>query len=205
MSDTRLVSAESARTEAMNDLLANNWWAAALRGLLAVTFGVLAFVMPGVTLLSLALVFAAYSLVDGVTAIIMSVRGARKGERWVWLLLSGLLGILAAAITAIWPELTVLAFVYLVAAWALLSGILMLVSAFRLKKDHGRVWLGAAGVASILLSILLAISPLLGALVLTFWIGAHALVSGGFLLVLAYQLHSKRTDSPRHIAPAHAS
>lgn len=204
MAESRPDAADSARNEAMNDLLANNWWAAALRGLLAVTFGVLAFVMPGLTLLSLALVFAAYSLVDGVTAIVMSVRGARRGERWMWLLLSGILGILAAAVTVVWPGLTVLAFVYLIAAWALLSGILMLVSAFRLKMDHGRIWLGAAGVAGILLGVLLAISPLLGALVLTFWIGAHALLLGGFLLVLAYRLYSKRTDNPRHIAPAHA-
>ncbi|MDX2265501.1 MAG: HdeD family acid-resistance protein [Hyphomicrobiales bacterium] len=193
-------STESPRTEAMNDMLANNWWAVALRGVVAILFGIAAFAMPSITMLSLVVVFAAFSFVDGVFGIIMSVRGARKGERWVWLLLSGILSIAASAVAILWPAITVFAFVILVAAWALISGAFMLISAFRLKIDHGRVWLVIAAIASIVFGVLLVISPSIGALVLTFWAGAHALVLGGTLLVLAYKLRSHRTSLPSNLA-----
>ena len=199
---TSIPSTDSPKTEAMNDILANNWWAVALRGVVAILFGIAAFAMPLVTMLSLVVVFAAFSFVDGVFGIIMSVRGARKGERWIWLLLTGILGIVASAVAVLWPGLTVLAFVILVAAWALVSGTFMLISAFRLKIDHGRVWLVIGGIASIVFGILLVISPFIGALVLTFWTGAHALVLGATLLVLAYKLRSHRTGQPSNLAAA---
>ncbi len=198
MTSTR--STDPSRAEAMNDMLANNWWAVALRGVVAILFGIAAFAMPLLTMLSLVVVFAAFSFVDGVFGIIMSVRGARRGERWIWLLLSGVLGIVASAVALLWPDITVLAFVILVAAWALIAGTSMLISAFRLKIDHGRVWLAIAGVASIAFGIALAVSPPIGALVLTFWTGAHALVLGGTLLVLAYRLRSHSTGVPSNLA-----
>jgi len=193
-------SIESPRTEAMNDMLANNWWAVALRGVVAIVFGIAAFAMPLLTMLSLVVIFAAFSFVDGVFGIIMSVRGARKGERWIWLLLSGILGIVASAVAILWPGITILAFVILVAAWALVLGTFMLISAYRLKIDHGRVWLVIGGIASIVFGILLVIWPFIGALVLTFWIGAHALVLGVIMLVLAYKLRSHRTFQPSNLA-----
>ncbi|MGY3332607.1 uncharacterized membrane protein HdeD (DUF308 family) [Mesorhizobium sp. USDA 4775] len=198
-------SSDNTRTEAMNDVLASNWWAVALRGVVAIIFGIAAFAMPLVTMLSLVVVFAAFSLIDGIFGIIMAVRGARRGEHWVWLLLNGILGIVSCAVAVLWPGITVLAFVFLVAAWALVSGIFMLISAFRLKIDHGRIWLAIAGVASILLGIVLTISPFVGALVLTFWVGAHALVLGVTLLMLAYKLRSQRTSRPSNLAAANAA
>ncbi|CAH0342589.1 HdeD family acid-resistance protein [Rhizobium sp. CECT 9324] len=197
---TSIRSTESAKTEDMNDVLARNWWAVALRGVVAILFGVAAFAVPFVTMLSLVVVFAAFSFIDGVFGIVMSVRGARKGERWVWLLLSSTLGIVVGAVALLWPGITILAFVILVAAWALVSGTFMLISAFRLKIDHGRVWLVIGGIASVVLGILLIISPFVGALVLTFWIGAHAVVLGATLLVLAYRLRSQRTGQPGTLA-----
>lgn len=198
-------STESRKTEAMNDMLANNWWVVALRGVVAILFGIAAFAMPLVTMLSLVAVFAAFSFVDGLFGIIAAVRGARRGERWVWLLLNGILGIAAGAVAILWPGITVLAFVILVAVWALISGTFMLISAFRLKIDHGRVWLAIGGIASIVFGILLVISPLIGALVLTFWTGAHALVLGGTLLILAYKLRSHRTGLPSDLAATSAA
>ena len=202
---TSTSSTYDAKTEAMNEILANNWWAVALRGVIAILFGIAAFALPFFTLLSLVVIFAVFSFVDGVFGIIMAVRGARRGERWIWLLLNGILGIAAGVLAMLWPGITVLAFVILIAVWALISGSFMLVSAFRLKINHGRVWLAIGGIASIVLGILLAISPFVGALVLTFWIGAHALVLGVTLLILAYKLRSRHTDQSSKLAAAGAA
>ena len=151
----------------MSEALARNWWAIALRGVLAIIFGAIAFILPGATMLSLVLVFAAYAVVDGVFAITSAVRSARRHERWGLLVLEGLVDILAGVIAFLWPGLTILTFVLLIAAWALLTGGLMTVAAFRLQQDHGRWWLVLGGVASIIYGALLIVAPLIGALVLT--------------------------------------
>ena len=126
-----------AKSGAMSALLAQNWWAVALRGVFAILFGLIALVMPGVTIASLVLLFAAYMLVDGVCAIISAVRAASRHERWGLLVLEGVADIAAGAIALMWPGITVLTFVFLSAAWAVISGGLMLGAAFRLAKDHG--------------------------------------------------------------------
>jgi uncharacterized membrane protein HdeD (DUF308 family) len=174
--------------------LARNWWALALRGVLGIVFGIIALVMPAATMLSLVLVFAAYMLVDGILAIVAAVRAARHREKWVWLTLEGVANIVTAALAVLLPGLTVVVFVLLIAFWALLSGGLMLGAAFRLKPDHGRGWLIFGGIVSIIYGALLIIAPLVGALVLTWWLGAYALVFGIALLVLAFKLRSRHQD-----------
>ena len=167
--------------------LAQNWWAVALRGLLAVAFGVIALLRPGVTIFSLVLVFAAYIFADGVFAIVAAVR---TRQRVVMLLLEGVLDIVIAAIALLWPAITAAAFVILVGVWAILTGGLMLSAAFRLGLDHGRWWMAAGGLVSVLYGILLFASPLVGALVLTWWLGAYALIFGCALLGLAWRLRA---------------
>ncbi|RUM23887.1 HdeD family acid-resistance protein [Rhizobium vallis] len=175
---------ESAR----NAMLADNWWIVALRGGLAILFGIAAFVTPVATMLAFVIVFAAYSFVDGIFSIALSVRGARKGERWGLLLLNGLFGIAIAAAAALLPGVTVLAFVFMVAAWALVSGGLMLGAAISLRISHGRWLLVFGAIASLIYGLLLFASPFIGALVLTWWMGAHALIFGVTLIVLAFRL-----------------
>jgi uncharacterized membrane protein HdeD (DUF308 family) len=181
-------------TSARNAVLADNWWVVALRGVLAILFGIAAFVLPTATMLALVLFFAAYSLVDGVLGVVMAVRGARKGERWGWLLVNGLLGIVVGVAAALWPGITVLAFVFMIAAWAVLSGGLMLGAAFGLKVSHGRWLLVLGAILSLLWGVLLFASPLVGALVLTWWIGAQAMVFGVILIVLAFRLRDHRGE-----------
>ena len=176
------------RHEAMNAILAQNWWALALRGALAVLFGILAFVLPGATIWSLVLIFAAFSLVDGIFEIVAAIRAARAGERWGLLLIHGIAGVVIGIVAFVWPGITVFAFVLLIAAWALISGVTMLVSAVKLKTSHGRGWLVLGGIASLLYGILLAVSPMVGAIVLAWWLGAYAIVFGITLLVLAFRL-----------------
>jgi len=173
-------------------MLARNWWAVALRGVLAILFGVIAIGMPTAAMLSLALLFAAYLLVDGVFAIIASVRAAQSNERWGALLAEGLLNIVMGGLATAFPEGAVLGFVLVVATWAIVTGGLMLVAAFRLNPEHGRTWLALGGIVSILWGILLLLAPLLGALVLTWWLGGYCIVFGIALLALAFRLRARR-------------
>jgi uncharacterized membrane protein HdeD (DUF308 family) len=185
----------------MSAALAKNWWAIALRGLLAIIFGLIALFVPAATMLSLVLLFSAYMLLDGVFAIVAAVRAARKHERWGLLVFQGVIDIVAGVVAFLWPGITVIAFVLLVAAWALVSGGLMLGAAFRLKIDHGRWWLALGGIASLIYGALLIVAPLIGALVMTWWLGAYAVVFGVALLVLAFKLRSRRDDRIRAAAP----
>jgi uncharacterized membrane protein HdeD (DUF308 family) len=180
----------------MASILVRNWWAFVARGVLAVLFGLIAFFLPGVTMLSLVLVFAAYALADGVLAIISAVRAAKQGDRWSLFALEGIVDILLGAAAATMPSVTVVVFVALVAAWALITGSFMLAGAFELDADHGRWWLVLAGAASIIYGALLVIAPMIGALVLTWWIGAYALVFGIAMLVAAFRLRDKFKASP---------
>ncbi|HYZ63931.1 MAG TPA: HdeD family acid-resistance protein [Acetobacteraceae bacterium] len=178
--------------DARNAVLAQNWWVLALRGVFAIIFGIIAFAVPAAAMLALVLVFGAYSLLDGIANIVLAVRGARRHERWGLFLLNGVLGVLVGIGAALWPGITVLAFVFMVAAWAIISGALMLGAAMGLKIDHGRWLLVFGGIVSLIYGVLLFAAPLVGALVLTWWVGAHALVFGVILLVLAFRLRKHR-------------
>jgi uncharacterized membrane protein HdeD (DUF308 family) len=103
-----------------------------------------------------------------------------------------------------WPGISLIAFVLLIAAWAIVSGVLMLGAAFRVKADHGRWWFAIGGVASLIYGGLLVASPLTGAIVLTWWLGAYALVFGIALIVMSFKLRSHRKDHPGAIASARA-
>jgi uncharacterized membrane protein HdeD (DUF308 family) len=179
-------------SEQMSACLARNWWAVLLRGLVAVALGILTLWMPAVSLASLVLVFAAYMLADGVLGIVAAVRAARRHERWGWLVLEGLLDIGAGVAALAWPGLTIIVFVALVAAWAIVSGGVMVLAAFRFNRRDGRWLMGLAGVLSVAWGVLLAFAPVSGALVLTLWIGAYALLFGITLIVLSLRLRSQR-------------
>jgi uncharacterized membrane protein HdeD (DUF308 family) len=183
--------------EQMSALLAQNWWAFTLRGVLGIIFGLIAFFLPGVTMLSLVLVFSAYALVDGVFAIIAAGRAMRQHEGWGFLLLEGIVNIIAAAIAFLWPGITVVSFVFLVGTWAILSGGLMLSAALRLQLDHGRWWLAVGGIVSVIYGVLLIAAPFIGALVLTWWLGAYAIVFGFALIAVAIKLHARQREQPR--------
>jgi uncharacterized membrane protein HdeD (DUF308 family) len=185
-------------SDALSGILARNWWAVGVRGICAILFGLIALATPAAALLSLVLVFAAYMLVDGVFAIISAVRAVRSRERWVLLLLQGVVNLVAAVVAALRPGIAVLAFVSVMAAWAIISGALALVATARLRGDHGRWWLGLSGMLSLVGGIALATAPMIGALVLTWWIAAYAIIYGVILLMLAFRLRP-------HRAEAHAS
>lgn len=165
------------------------WWVLALRGAFAVLFGVLAFAWPGVTLSALVLLFGAYALVDGVFALVHAAAGG-AGVRWP-LALEGLVGVLAGLGTLAWPEITALALLYLIAAWAIVTGLLEVVGAIRLRRVIDDEWLlGLSGLASVVFGVLLVLWPGAGALAVVWLIGSYAVVFGVLVIALAFRLRS---------------
>jgi uncharacterized membrane protein HdeD (DUF308 family) len=184
-----------ASDNAMSNLLAQNWWAIALRGAFAIVFGIVALLMPDAALLAFVLLFAAYMLVDGIFAIIAGVRAAQRHQRWGWLIFEGILDFIAGGIAVVWPVITIVAFVFLMGAWAIVTGALLFSASFRLNVLHGRWLMALGGAISIIWGVLLIIWPLVGAIVLTWWIAAYALLFGIAMLVLAFRLRGRRQAS----------
>jgi uncharacterized membrane protein HdeD (DUF308 family) len=171
--------------------LAHNWWVIAARGVLGLVIGLIAFLFPGPTLLSLVGLFALYLVIDGGFAIAAAVRAGTAGKRWGSLTFEGIVGITAGIIAAAMPGLTVLVFVGLLAAWAIVSGFLELRAAYQLAEDHGRWWLAIGGVVSLIFGVVLIAAPVFGALVVSWWVGAYATLFGASMLALAYKLRAR--------------
>jgi uncharacterized membrane protein HdeD (DUF308 family) len=205
MASTTMNSGSDVRSDSASQALVKNWWLFTLRGVAGIIFGCIALIFPGPTMLSLVIFFSAYMLVDGVVAIISAVRAIRRKEdRWGLLIFEGLLDIATGIIAFLWPGITVLAFVLLIAAWAIVSGALMTAAGFRLNIDHGRWWLVLGGLLSLAYGALLIATPLIGAVVLTWWLGAYALVFGVALVVFSFKLRSRqqRQASPTAVGTA---
>lgn len=172
----------------------NYWWLLAIRGLLAVLFGIAAIVWPGLTLLVLVLLFGAYALLDGVTAVVVAFQERKIFSRWWVLLIAGLVGIIVGLIAFFWPAITALALLYVIAAWAIVTGVLEIAAAFSGVLPMTLEWtLGLAGVLSIVLGVLLAIRPAAGLLSLVWLIGVYALVTGVLRIIRAFQFRTAPT------------
>jgi uncharacterized membrane protein HdeD (DUF308 family) len=186
-----LALSRRARMDGLSRSLARNWWALGLRGVLAVLLGVAALLMPLVTLGSVVLVFGIYLLADGALAMVAGARAVAHHERWGWLIAEAIANLLAGVVALAMPGLTIVVLVTLLGAWSVVTGGLMLAAAFRLHLDHGRWLLVLGGVLSLVWGVLLFTMPIAGALVLTWWLGAYALIFGVVLLILAVRLRER--------------
>ncbi len=173
--------------------LARNWWALVLRGVIAVVFGIIAFLMPAAALASLVLVFGIYAVVDGLFAIIAGLRAAAHHERGGLLLAEGALGLLIGLIALAAPAAFIAAAVWVLGAWAVVTGALMLAAALRMHGGHGGWLLALAGVVSLIWGVLLLAHPFAGAVVLTLWLGIYAILFGASLIAFGWRLRARHT------------
>jgi len=176
--------------------LGRNWGWIVVRGIAAVIFGVLALVLPGVTLAALVLLWGAYALADGIIALIAAFRIRDRGKPFWALLVVGILGIAAGILTFIWPGMTAIVLLAFIAAWSLVMGIFQIIAAVRLRKSIENEWLlGLSGLLSVIFGVLMLINPGAGALDVIWVIGAYAIVFGVLLIALGLKLRSRTHHS----------
>ena len=176
--------------------VARDWWVYAVRGVAAIIFGTLALVWPVPTLAVLVIMFGAYAFVDGIAMLVALARGDVLARRHAWATgLTGVLGIVIAIATLLWPGITALTLLYLVAIWAISTGIFEIAAAIEFRHEiHGEIWMILGGVLSIVFGSLLVVFPGTGLLSLVWLVGFFAIVFGCSSLGLAYRLHGLNYD-----------
>jgi uncharacterized membrane protein HdeD (DUF308 family) len=185
----------------MLNVYTHNWWSLVLRGLLAVIFGVVAFIMPDVTWTALVFVWGAYAIVDGIFSMVAGFRAPKGHKRWWLMLISGVLGIAAGAVAFLLPVLTGLFLILLMGGWAVATGIVEIVAAIQMRKQIAGEWfLVLSGIASVAFGILLFIDPYAGAVAVVWIIGIYAVMFGILMMILGFKLrgleHSTHHPTP---------
>ena len=177
--------------------VSRQWWTLVVRGVLAILFGVIAFISPQTTILALVWLIGAYFIVDGVMAIIDLIMSRGTRGRWWMVLIEGIIGIVAGVLAFVWPGLTAVVLIYLIAAWAVLTGILEIVAAIQLRKEIEGEWiLALGGILSIVLGVVLFLFPAGGAVALVWLIGAYAILFGILMIVLGFRLRGMQNTAP---------
>jgi uncharacterized membrane protein HdeD (DUF308 family) len=180
----------------MLSLVSRDWWVYAVRGIAAILFGIMALIWPGPTLAVLILLFGAYAFVDGVALLVALARGGVLARSHKWITgLMGVLGIAVAIATLVWPGMTALTLLYLVAIWAIGMGILQIASAIEFRREiDGEFFVVLGGIFSIVLGGLLVVFPGTGLLSLVWLVGFWAELFGFSSLGIAYRLHGIDRD-----------
>lgn len=172
-------------------VFSRTWWMLLLRGLIAILFGVLAWLLPAVSMAMLVLLFGIYVLVDGVLGVWAAIVGRGQDEHWWVLLLWGLVGIGVGIITLLAPGITAMALLFYIAIWAVATGVLQIIAAIRLRREISGEWLLIlAGLASAVFGVLLMAQPSAGALALLWLIAAYAIVFGVIMVIVAFRARS---------------
>ena len=170
--------------------LAENWWLLLLRGVAAIAFGLLAFLWPDLTLLTLIFLWGLYAIADGIIALWAAIasKGGEIAPRW-WLAVVGIAGIVAGALAFVWPGMTALVLLMFIASWAIVIGILQIWGAIRLRREVEGEWLlGLSGLLSVAFGVIMFAQPGAGALAVVWLIGWFAILAGCVYIALAFQL-----------------
>lgn len=181
----------------MLDLLGRNWWVIALRGVIAIAFGVLAFTQPQLTLRVLVTLVGVYLLADGLSLVGSYVRGDPEARRAGWsVALMGILGIIAGIVTFVWPNVTAITLLVIVAVWAILTGVFQIVAAIRLRREiQGELVMAIGGAISVAFGVYLLVNPSDGLLSLVSLVGFWAVLFGITQVVLAFRIRARREDA----------
>ena len=173
----------------MLNMLTRNWWAYAVQGLAALAFGVLTLIWPHISLRAMIALFGAFAVVTGVMLVAGSFDAAKQHLHWGSLLAAGILDVVVGLVTWFWPGLTALGVLYLVVAWALVTGILYIVASIEFSDEIPHAWLLTLfGVLSLVLAVVLAVDPRDGILSLVYVVGIYAILGGIAELVFAFRL-----------------
>lgn len=176
--------------DALAELLEQRWWLLVLRGLAGIIFGIICFASPAIAGFSLILVFAVFSIVDGLFGLGSAIGKARHGERWVWLAVEAVASLVIGALMFAMPGFAV-AFLFLfIAIKALLAGVFLVLASVKLDGERGQGFLLGAAILSLAFAVLLFLAPMLGARILIWWIGAWSLVFGVLLVAVGFKLRA---------------
>jgi len=171
----------------MLEVAARYWWVMLLRGVIAILFGFATLAWPEITVLALVLVFGVYSLLDGLLGVAMAVGGRNmNGSNRLAVGLMGLFGIAAGVIAFLWPEITAVALLWVIAVWAIVTGLLEILLAVRFRNEMTNEWFWVlSGLLSVALGLFLVFQPALGALGLVTTIGIFSIAWGVTLMVFS--------------------
>lgn len=183
--------------------LADHWWVVFVRGLCAVIMGILAVMLPGITLVSLLMVYGVFAIADGITAIWIGLKARHERRIWWEMVISGALAIFAGILVSAWPGLTAMIFVIMIGVFAIMRGVMEIVAAIQLRKVIDDEWmLILSGIISILFGGMLVAKPGEGAIAMVLLIGAFMIAIGAMTIGLALRL---RHISRRWHEHGHAS
>lgn len=178
----------------MTSTLSRRWWALALRGVIYVIFGLTALLWPGLTFGILLTLFGVFALADGIVTVVGAVRTGRKGEPWIALLLEGGVSAVVGVLVFAWPAMSALVLLYVIGGWALVTGILEVVAAVRLRSEIEGEWLLVLGGAlSIVFGVAVFLWPAGGALAIVWVLGIYAVAFGILLLALSVSMWRHRS------------
>jgi uncharacterized membrane protein HdeD (DUF308 family) len=172
----------------------DRWWVILVRGIAAMLLGLGMVLWPGVTLWAVILFFGAFTMADGITAIALGVHGKPGGRVWWEMVALGMLALFAGIGAVLWPQITLLIFIYYAGASAIIHGVIEIIAAIKLRKHIAGEWLlGLSGACSILFGILLFSCPITAAKALAIFIGVYMMLFGAMAVALAFRVRSLKS------------
>lgn len=172
------------------------WWVFLVRGILSIIFGVIAILAPGITLVSLVLVFGIYAIIDGASTVFAGFQSRETDERWWWSVIEGVVSVIAGIVAIIWPVIAGITLLLVIGVWAILTGIMQIAAAIRLRKEiDNEWWLGLSGALSILFGVFVILFPGAGGLAVLWLIGFYAIIFGVLFILLAFRLRGRDETS----------
>lgn len=174
------------------------WWVFLLRAIVAIVFGILAIVFPGLTILTLATLFGVYSLFDGISSVVVSFSSRLQDSQWWVHLIEGIVGVIVGILVLTYPDIAALALIFMIAAWAVITGIIEVIAAIHLRKEiENELWLGLGGLISIVFGVIIFRFPMAGVQAIGVVVGIYAIVFGAIFGMLAFRIrnYTKATQS----------